>query len=394
MLLSLSTKETDVVSKTFFEKSEFETRQARTRQAMAAEGIDLLLVIAPANINYLVGVATKAYQVFQCLLFPLHGEPTLLIRLPDVAEARDHGLVDDVRGWGGRRFEDPVETLLKMLAEPRFKGKKLGIEWPAYYVSVTHYRKITAALGTELKDATSLIESLKLVKSPAELSYVRKAAAIADVGIDAIAATIAPGSTERAVAAEAHRAMMAAGGDSPASPMNFVSGERTAYGHGLPSDRVLRVGDFMHVEFGGAYRRYCSTIARHFNLGAPSLRAQHIHDVTLAACDAAISIIRSGVPAVEPHLAAVDVIRKAGLEQYNLHTTGYGIAPGFPPAWGENLNMFFESKDVLEAGMVVSIEPPIFIPPEGIGGRLIDCVIVTDTGAERLSQRPRDIIQC
>lgn len=360
---------------------------------MQAEGIDLLLVIAPANINYLVGVATKAYQVFQCLLFPLEGEPVLLIRLSDAAEAVDHGLAGEVRGWGGRRFEDPIDKLLKMLDEPRFKGKRLGIEWPAYYVSVTHYQKISSALGTAFIDATSLIENLKLAKSPAELAYVRKAAEIADVGIDAIANTIAPGLTERDVAAEAHRAMMAAGGDSTASPMNFVSGERTHYSHGLPSDRILKSGDFMHVEFGGAYRRYCSTIARHFCLGPPSPRAKQIHDITLAACDAAITTIRAGVPAIQPHLAAVEVIRKAGLEDYNLHTTGYGIAPGFPPAWGENLNMFFESRDVLQAGMVVSIEPPVFIPSEKLGGRLIDCVVVTETGAEMLSNRSRDIIQ-
>lgn len=381
------------VSKFFFEASEFEARQRRTREAMANEGIDALIVISPININYLVGVATKAYQVFQCLLFPLEGEPTLLIRLSDVAEAVDHGLVADIRGWGGRRFEDPIDRLLDILTEPRFRGKRLGIEWPAYYVSVAHYRKISGSLQEDLIDATSLIERIKLAKSPAELAYVRKAAEIADIGVDAIAATIAPGLTERDVAAEAHRAMMAAGGDSPASPMNFVSGERTAYSHGLPSDRVLQVGDFMHVEFGGAYRRYCSTIARHFSLGPPSARAKEIHDITFAACDAAIAKIKAGVPAIEPHLAAVEVIRKAGFEQYNLHTTGYGIAPGFPPAWGENLNMFFGSKDVLQTGMVVSIEPPIFIHPERIGARLIDCVIVTDAGAELLSKRSREIIQ-
>jgi Xaa-Pro dipeptidase len=86
-------------------------------------------------------------------------------RLPDVAEALDHGLVEDVRGWGGRRFEDPAETLLKMLDEPRFKGKALGIEWPAHYVSVANYRKLSAALGEKLKDATTLIESSRTCSS-------------------------------------------------------------------------------------------------------------------------------------------------------------------------------------------------------------------------------------
>ena len=381
------------VSKTFFEQSEFETRQKRTRQAMEAEGIDLLIVTSPININYLVGIATKAYQTFQCLLFPLSGEPTFLIRLSDAPEAIDHGLVADVRGWGGVRFEDPIDRLLETLKESRFAGKRLGIEWPAYYVSVAHYRKLTAAMGDRLKDATSLIEKLKFVKSPAELAYVRKAAEIADIGVEAIAATIAPGLTERDVAAEAHRALMAAGGDSPPSPMNFSSGERTPYSHGLPSDRVLKTGDFMHVEFGGSYRKYCSTIARHFNLGPPSKRAQEIHDVLLESCDVTMATIKAGVRAEDVHLAAAKVIHDAGLGAYNVHTTGYGIAPGFPPSWGESTNMFYGSNDVLEAGMVMSVEPPIFIHPEKIGGRLIDCVIVTETGCEMLSRYPRDLIQ-
>lgn len=381
------------MSHTYFSKAEFDERQAKVRRAMEARNIDLLLVTSPISMNYLVGLATKAYQSFQCLMFPLSGSPSLIIRRSDRAEAIDHSLVQDVRGVGGVKYEDPIDVLLEELAKRTSATTRLAIEWPQYYVSVAHYRRINAAIGDRLQDATDLIEQIKLVKSPAEIAYIREAAAIADVGLEAIAASIAPGVTERAVAAEAHRAMMAAGGDSPASPMNFVSGERTAYGHGQPSDRVLQNGDFMHVEFGGSKHRYCSTIARHFNLGPISARAQEIHDATLAACDAAIAVIKDGVPAIEPHLAAVEVIKKAGLGDHNLHLTGYGIAPGFPPAWGENFNMFYESKDVLRAGMVVSIEPPIFIVPEKIGARLIDCVLVTETGAEILSKYPRGIVQ-
>jgi Xaa-Pro aminopeptidase len=106
-----------------------------------------------------------------------------------------------------------------------------------------------------------------------------------------------------------------------------------------------------------------------------------------------MATIKAGVRAEDVHLAAAKVIHDAGLGAYNVHTTGYGIAPGFPPSWGETTNMFYGSNDVLEAGMVMSVEPPIFIHPEKIGGRLIDCVIVTETGCEMLSRYPRDLIQ-
>jgi Xaa-Pro aminopeptidase len=173
--------------------------------------------------------------------------------------------------------------------------------------------------------------------------------------------------------------------------MNFVSGERTCYAHGLPTDRRLRPGDFMHIEFGGQFKRYCSTIARHFAMGEPSARARELHDVTHRSCQVAISMMRPGVRCEDVYKASVDVIREAGLERYNLHTTGYGIAPGFPPSWGESINLFDKSDHVLQAGMVLSVEPPIFIHEERLGARLIDCVIVHDEGAEVLSKYPSEL---
>jgi Xaa-Pro dipeptidase len=382
------------MSKEFFTRAEFDLRQQRVRKEMAAQNLDLLVVISPININYLIGAAAKAYQVFQCLFFPAGAGPTtLLLRLSDVAEVTDLSLADDVRGWGGRQAEDPIDGFRRILGEKGWLKARIGLEMPSYYLSVANYLKIKSILPeARIVDATSLVENLKLCKSPAELAYVKRAAEIADIGIDAIRAALALGSTERQVAAEAHRAMMAAGGESPPSPMNFVSGERTCYAHGLPVDRVFEAGDFMHVEFGGQYRRYCSTIARHFSMGTASARARQIHAVTQDACEAAIAVIKAGVPAHYPHQVAKDVIRKAGFLEYNLHTTGYGIAPGFPPAWGENINMLDDDDRLLEAGMVVSIEPPIFIHSERIGARLIDCVVVHETGGIVLSRHPRDLI--
>jgi Xaa-Pro aminopeptidase len=269
---------------------------------------------------------------------------------------------------------------------------RVGLEMPAYYLSVHNYLKIKAALAdARIEDHTFLVERLKLVKSPAELAYVRKAAEIADLGMRSIETALAAGATEREVAAEAHRVMMVAGGDAPPSPMNLVSGERTCYAHGLPSDRVLRDGDFIHVEFGGQYRRYCSTIARHFSIGEPSRRARQLHRATHDACQACIAMMRPGVRAEEVHKTALQVIGAAGFGDYVLHTTGYGIAPGFPPAWGETINLFHASQDIIEAGMVLSVEPPIFIHQERIGARLIDCVVIRDGPAEVLSGYADDL---
>lgn len=383
------------MSKSFFCESEFAERQESVRAEMDSLGLDLLVVISPINIMYLVGSALKSYQTFQCLFFPKSNtRTTYLMRRSDAAEAKDHSLADVIRPWGGTRYEDPIDAFSKVLESYNLNNARIGIESPPYYLSVKDHQKMQGILAKKYKviDTTNLIESIKTVKSPAEIEYIRKAAQIADVGLAAIEKALAPGRTEREVAADAHQAMYRAGGDSPPSPMNFVSGERTCYAHGAPSDRVLKSGDFIHVEFGGSFRRYCSTIARHFSIGVPSDRAQFIHDVTLRASDAALAKMRVGTPSEEPHLAAVAVATEAGLGQYNIHTTGYGIAPGFPPSWGETINMFYGATECLRSGMVLSIEPPIFIHEENIGARLIDCALIEDDGASILSNYGRDIV--
>ena len=118
-----------------------------------------------------------------------------------------------------------------------------------------------------------------------------------------------------------------------------------------------------------------------------------LHDVARAAFEACLGEIRDGVPAVVPHEAAKRVIAEAGMDRYRLHTTGYGVGPGVPPSWGEPLNMFGGSTDVLRAGMVVSVEPPVFVAEERVGARIIDNVLVTENGAELLSEYPLDLVE-
>ena len=174
--------------------------------------------------------------------------------------------------------------------------------------------------------------------------------------------------------------------------MNLTTGERSAFALGGPTERQMRRGDTGLVEIGGAYRRYTSTLGRQWNLGPPSARLKQLHGVIRAASDACMAEMRAGVPAIRPHEAAKRVIAAAGLDQYRQHTTGYGMAPGFPPSWGEPLNMFGGSTDVLQAGQVVSVEPAVFLQAERLGVRLIDNVLVTETGVELLSRTPRDLI--
>lgn len=382
------------MSKHDFSLEEFQDRQRRVREAMEKAGIDLLLVLNPVNVNYLIGCRVKGWQELHMLFFTLEPGPlTILSRLAEAAEIADLSLAEDVHGWGGREPEDPIDVVKSTMVKKGYLNRRVGLEVPQHYLHPYHYVALKEMLGDSLVlETTDFIDNLKFVKSPAEIAYIRKAAGILDEGMKTCVQTLAEGKTELEVAAEMHRTMMALGSDAPPSPMNFASGERTAYGHGMPSERRIHRGDLIHMEYGASYRRYCSTIGRVLCMGRPTPRMKEVYNVVREACDEMIAAVKPGVSAVAPHEASKKVIENAGMNEGRWHLSGYGIAPGFPPVWGEVLKLEAGSPYTLEPGMIISIEPPVFLPQERIGFRIIDNVLITDSGAEILSKFPRDFI--
>lgn len=380
-----------------FPPEEYDDRHARTREAMDEAGIDLLLVINPRNLQYLIGFAAKSYQEFQCLLFPREPGPlTMLTRLAEVTELSDLTLADTVHGYAGRFPEDPIEVLVALIERAGFSRARIGLEVPDGFLTVRNYLNITTALGeATVIDATGLILGFRAVKSARELALIRRAAQIADAALLATIETIAAGMSELEVVGELYRALLVRGSDVPGSSANFGSGERTCYPHAAPTDRRLQHRDPLMLEFGASYHHYTATLGRDLSLGAPSARMRELHDVQIAACDALIGSIVPGISSAIPHAAARKVIEAAGWDHGRVHTSGYGLAPTCPPTFGEGLH-FFDGFPYLprtiEAGMVLSVEPPIFSAADRLGARTIDNVVVTPTGCEILSAVPREIL--
>lgn len=382
------------MSKQDFPETEFRDRQQRVRGAIAEAGLDWLLVINPVSLHWLIGSDTKGYTSFQCL--PLSAKPGRLVmfaRETDRNELEDDTLADEVRGWNGREPEDPMEAFARLVGDLGLRNARVGMEVPSWYLHPHHYQRIKAMLGDALiAEPSTLVLNLKLVKSERELAYIRDSARIASDALDALLGRVAEGRTELELAAAAFSTLLAAGSGLPASTMNLVTGERCSTVLGAPTTRRLRRGDPGHVEVAAACRRYTSTIGRVWSLGAPSGRLLELHDVVRRASDACIAAMRDGVRTTVPHEAAKQVMVDAGLDRYRQHTTGYGMAAGFPPSWGEPVNMFAGNGYALRAGMVVSVEPNLFIHEERLGVRLIDNVLITRTGAELLSRRPRELV--
>lgn len=382
------------MSKHDFSPAEFADRLARLRAAMAAEKLDWLLVLHPVSIRWLIGQDTKSYTIFQCL--PVSAKPgplVLFTRGTDRNEYLADTMVDDLRCYGGAEPEDPMTAFARFADDLGLRGARLGMEVPGGYLQPAHYVSLKAMLGEALvQEPSGLLMALRAVKSPAEITYIRQASDIAAVALKVMIGAVTDGVSELELAAVAYHALLANGSGLPASTMNLMTGERSAFALGGPTERRMHRGDTGLVEMGAARRRYTSTLGRQWVLGTPSARLTQLHDVILRASDACLAEMRAGVPAVVAHEASKRVIADAGLDHYRAHTSGYGMAPGFPPSWGEAPNLFGGSTDVLRPGMVVSVEPAVFIAEEGLGVRLIDNVLVTESGVEVLSRTPRDLI--
>lgn len=352
-----------------------------------------MVLFHPVTIRWLTGSDAKSYQEFQCLLISADPGPiTILTREGERNEFRDDALVDRIESYGGGENNDPIAHFSLLANELGLPKLRVGIEVPAYYLHPHHYVRIKELFGGALIEATNLVHDLTLVKSPMELEYVREASRLADEAMVIFAECLDEGRSELEIAGQVYSALLSRGSGLGASPINLVSGERSCFSHGAPTHRRLCRGDTGNVEYGSTYRRYTATIGRQFCIGPPTRRAVELTDVVRRASDACIAEIRDGVPAVIPHEAAKRVIASAGLEHGRVHTTGYGLAPGFPPTWGEPIHLIGGSPYILRAGMVLSVEPPVFLGEEALGARIIDNVLVTASGAELLSRTSRDLI--
>ena len=378
-----------------FPKEEYLVRQNKVRAAMQKEGIELLMIHLPVNINYLTGSRAKGWQTYQVLFFPLDEGPlTFLTRLPEIPEVRDMSLIDDIRPYGGREPENPIDVVDAILREKGYLNLRIGMEAPQYYLIPDEYNQLNALLGdAKICEPTTLIQDIKLIRTPAELAFIKKAAEMTDAGVTAAMEALSKGSTEQEVSAAIHHCIISMGSDPPASPLNICMGDRSHYSHWQPDDKRLEKGDFGHIQFGPSYRRYSSTIGRQFCLGKPTARQKEIYQIARDATEAVMARMKEGVPGSDLHKVARDVISKAGMDHGRVHSTGYAMGMAFPPSFVDAGVLDGDSKYILKSNMVVAVEPPVFSWDERIGARLIENVVVTESGIEQLPSTTLDLIE-
>lgn len=199
-----------------FERAEFDARVAAARAALRREGLAALLVFAQESHFYLTGFDTSGFVFFQCAVLGADGGPvTLLTRRPDLEQARRTSTIEDIRLWYDAEGADPSRELLAILEERGLRGARVGIELRSFGLTADKYELVRRRLEgwCELVDASAIVRELRLVKSPAELVHVRRAAALADDALEAMLAASRPGAFEGDIAAAGSVPILAGGGD-------------------------------------------------------------------------------------------------------------------------------------------------------------------------------------
>ncbi|MEM8976985.1 MAG: Xaa-Pro peptidase family protein, partial [Pseudomonadota bacterium] len=241
-----------------FDVSEFESRRAAASAKLKAQGLDALLVFRQESMFYLTGYDTFGYCFFQCLVLTADGRTALLTRAPDLRQAHFTSTLEDIRVWKDGADAKPAADLRAMLEDLGLNGSKLGAELDTVGLTAHNYIQIQDSIAgfAELVDASSLIGELRIIKSPAELTYVRRAAELCDLALEAAIQRAGPGVDESDVLADMHSAIFRAGGDDPANEFIIGSGPGAMMCRYYSGRRKLDPQDQLTLEFAGTYRHY------------------------------------------------------------------------------------------------------------------------------------------
>ncbi|MBC8258453.1 MAG: aminopeptidase P family protein [SAR324 cluster bacterium] len=377
-----------------FDKKEFVKRQDHLLKLMAENELDGMLLFRQESMYYLSGYDTFGYVFFQCLYFGREGKSILLTRAPDLRQAQQTSNVQDIRIWVDGPEVNPALQLKEILKECGCKGKRLGVEYDSYGLTAKNGKMLDEALAgyCYLIDASHLVNRLRVVKSQSELVYVRKAAELADEALDEAHKLVQDGCDEGELLAAMQGAIFRGGGDYPANEFIIGSGENALLCRYYSGRRKLSSQDQLTLEWAGVYRHYHAAMMRTIPIGRVTLQQQTMHDICLQSMEACESVLRPGTAIGEIFDAYAQTCDKAGMKAHRLNATGYSLGTTFSPNWMDWPMLYHGNQELAEMNMVFFIHIILMDSDSGNAMCFGHTVLVTDSGCERLSRHPLDLV--
>lgn len=354
----------------------FETRRRKLASELAAQRIDDMLVTNLVHVLYLSGFSGS--------------NAALLVSKDRTAAIATDGryltqVAQEVPDIEARITREVAPVLLSEVVE----GHRVGYE--ADYVSVNQLRELEKACpeGVSLVPVSGVIEGIRLVKDPLELTRLSEVAALATRALDELveAGELRAGRTEREVAADLEYRMRVLGSEHVSFDTIVASGPNSALPHYSAGDRTLTEGDLVTIDFGAHRLGFNSDMTRTFAIGDPPARLREIYEVVLAAQLAGVKAAVPGAALVDVDKACRDIIDEAGYGEYFVHSTGHGIGLEVHEAPSAART----GRGELAEGMTLTIEPGIYIPGEG-GVRIEDTLIITSGAPRVLTEWPKELM--
>lgn len=416
-------------SSRYFPDSEYQRRRDLVRGRMSEAGLDGVLVASPENINYLTGLDHMGYFAYQLLVFPARGQPVLITRAMERATVRDQ--VPDVvhvgysdgttpppvageeaaavdQTWALtagaptrdlRRRPPPsasaaVRETVAVLSEAGLANGHLAVDQNSTFLPYSIAEGVMAGTpDAEWHDLGSLVDNVRIVQSPAELTLTREAAKISESMLLAAVAAAGPGVNAREIMAAIYDAMFRRGGTYPGFVPLVRSSRNLDHEHGTWTDQELEPGDLLFVELAGCVRRYHAPMGRLIFIDRAPDTGGAINDICQEAMLAAAEAIAPGVSAGDVYQRWQSVLDGHGLGRYTRHHCGYSVGIGYPPSWsgsGVPVGLRKDSDMPLSEGMVFHLMSWLLRSDLG-DAFLSDTVVVTADGCEFLTRVDRGV---
>lgn len=378
-----------------FTEQELADRRARTIDLMQQRGLDGLLMFRQESMFYLTGYDTFGFCFFQCLYLGADGRLALMTRAPDLRQAQNTSMIQDIRIWVDRDGATPASDLKAMLSEFGGAGKTFGIEYEAYGLTAKNGMAINAELDgfCKLIDSSDLVSELRVVKSPAELAYVRRAAELADDALIAGQDLTSPGAFEGDILAAMQGAVFKGGGDYAGNEFIIGSGSDALLCRYFTGRRTLDAVDQLTLEFAGAYRHYHACMMRTLPIGAPKPEHDDMHSACVEALEACREALRPGNIVGSVFDAHAGVMDRRGYNHARMNACGYSLGAVFSPIWMD-YPMFYHANPVeIRPGMVFFAHMILMDSDKDLAMTLGETFIVTEDGNERLSKLPLDLVR-
>jgi Xaa-Pro aminopeptidase len=356
-------------------------RFRRAREAMAENGIDMLLVTPSADLQYLASLGTHASERPTILAISATGESALIAPQFEVPLAR-HLTEAPILPY--TETQDPYALLAESMP-PGGSESVIAVSdrtWSSFLL-----RLQTTYPGAKFQSASSLLSPLRMIKSQAESQLLAQAGSMADAAFTRIVNTPFAGQTELQVAARLIGFLNESGLDTSGWDPIIASGPNSASPHNLTGDREIREGDAVVLDFGGSVQGYKADMTRTVHVGTPGDEFRRVYDVVRRAQETGVNACRAGATAEGVDAATREVIAAAGYGAFFLHRTGHGIGLDVHEA----PYIVSGNTEPIQPGMAFSIEPGIYL--EGrFGVRIEDIVLVTEQGAQRLNTATHDLV--